>query len=87
MLSIVQDTIRESKIYTGDIIPGEIFNVSSLFHDYSTQEVGNNYGKDPISTYKTSSDPDTLYHHKEMKLDYRKELLLVMIEEVTDKNQ
>ena len=61
--------------------------MSSLFHVDSTQEGGNNYGKDPIYTYKATSDPDTLYHHQEMKSDGRKELLLVMIEEVTDKNQ
>ena len=41
--------------------------MSALFPEDATQEGGNNYGKDPLSAYKATSDPDTLYHHKAMK--------------------
>ena len=56
-----------------------------LFPEGATQEGGNNYGKDPLSAYKATSYPNTLYHHEVMKADDRKEFLLPMIKEVTDK--
>ena len=58
--------------------------MSSLFHVDLTQEGGNNYGKDPLSAYKATSDPDTLYHHQGMKSDDRKKLLFALIKEVSD---
>ena len=67
MYFIFQDTTRENERETGDRITGEIFSMSELFHEDATQEGGNNYGKDPLSAYKATSDPDTLYHHKAMK--------------------
>ena len=45
---------------------------------------GNNYGKEPISPYNSTSDLDTLYHHQDMKEADRKEFLLDMIKDVTD---
>ena len=47
-----------------------------LFTEDATQEGGNNYGKDPLSAYKTTSYPDTLYHHQAMKEDDMKEFIL-----------
>ena len=67
MYSIVQDTIIENERETGGKITGEIFSMSELFPEDGTQERGKNYGKDPLSAYKATSDPDTLYHHKAMK--------------------
>ena len=58
--------------------------MSALFPEDATQEGGNNYGKDSISDYKATSDPDKLYHHQAMKADDRKEFLLSMVKEVTD---
>ena len=79
MSYIFQDTIIENEIYTVDSINREIFSMSALFPEGSTQEGGNNYGKDQLSAYKATSDPDTLYHHQSMKAYNRKELLLAMI--------
>ena len=59
--------------------------MSALFPEDETQEVGNNYGNDPLYAYKSTSDPDTLYHHQAMKAEDRTEFLLAMIKEVTDK--
>ena len=79
MSSIFQDTIRENERETGNIITGEIFSMSALFPEDATQEGGNNYGKYPLSAYKATSGPDTLYRHQDMKADDRKEFLLAMI--------
>ena len=46
--------------------------MSALFPEDATQEGGNNYGKDPLFSYNATSDPDTLYHHQDMKEDDRK---------------
>ena len=59
--------------------------MSALFSEYATQEGGSNYGKDTLSAYKATSDPETLYQHQDTKEENRKELLLAMIKEVTDK--
>ena len=48
MYSIVQDTMRDNEIKTGDSITGEIFSMSELFPEDATQEGGNNYGKNPL---------------------------------------
>ena len=53
--------------------------MSAILPDDATQEGGNNYGKDPHSSYKSTSDTDTLYQHQSMKADDRKEFLLSMI--------
>ena len=58
--------------------------MSEIFPEDATQEGGNNYGKYPLYSHKSNSDPDTLYHHLDMKSDDRKEFLLAMIREVTD---
>ena len=58
--------------------------MSALFREEETQEGGKNYGNDPLYAYKANSNPDTLYHHKDMKADDRKDFLLDMIKEVTD---
>ena len=76
---IFQDTIIETEIYIGGSITGEILSMSALFPEDETQEGGNNYGKDPLSIYKATSDPDTLFQHQAMKTDDRKEFLLDMI--------
>ena len=57
--------------------------MSALLYENANPEGGNKYGKDPLSAYKATSDPDTLYHHQSMKADDSKELLLDMIKEVT----
>ena len=59
--------------------------MSALFREEATQVGGKNYGKDPLSTYTETSDTDTLYHHQAMKSDDRKDFLLDMIKEVTNK--
>ena len=53
--------------------------MSALFPEDVTQEGGNNYGKDPLYSYKATSDTDMPYHHQAMKEDDRKDLLLDMI--------
>ena len=58
--------------------------MSVLLPEDATQEGGKNYGNDPLYAYKANSNPDTLYHHKDMKADDRKDFLLDMIKEVTD---
>ena len=82
--SIVQDTIIENERYTGDSITGEVFSISELFPEDATQQVVNNYGKEPLSAYKETSDPETLYHQQAMISDDRKYFLLAMIKQVTD---
>ena len=57
--------------------------MTELFPEDTTQQVVNNNGKDPLSAYTATSNPDTLYHHQAMKADDSKELLLDMIKEVT----
>ena len=59
--------------------------MSQLFPEDVTRDGGKKYGKDPLSDYKSTSDPDTLYHHQDIKVYDRKEFLLAMIKEVTDK--
>ena len=46
--------------------------MSALLYENANPEGGNKYGKDPLSAYKATSDPDTLYHHQAMKADNRK---------------
>ena len=58
--------------------------MSTLLTQDVTQEGGNNYGKYPLSAYKETSYPDTLYHHQAMKEDDGKDFLLDMIKEVID---
>ena len=67
--SIAQDKIRENERETCDRIIGEIFSMSELFPEDATQEGGNNYVKDPLSTYNATSYLDTLYQHQAMKAD------------------
>ena len=50
--------------------------MSEIFPEDATQEGGNNYRKNPLSDYKATSYPDTLYHCQAMKADDRKEFLL-----------
>ena len=83
MSSIFQETIRENEIETADKLL-KIFSMSTLLLEDETQKVGKNYGKYPLSDYKATSDPDTLYHHQDMKSYDSKEFLLYMIEEVAD---
>ena len=85
MSSIVQDTIRDNGRETDSIITEEIFSLSELFPENATQEVGNNYDENPLSFYKATSDPDTLYQHQAIKADNRKAFLLAIMKEVTDK--
>ena len=85
MSSIVQDTIRDNGRETDSIITEEIFSLSELFPENATQEVGNNYDENPLSSYKATSDPDTLYHHQAIKADDRKAFVLAIMKEVTDK--
>ena len=47
-------------------------DMSELFPEDETREGGNIYGKYPLFDYKETSDPDKLYHHQFMNLDYRK---------------
>ena len=42
--------------------------MSELLPEDANQEGVNNYGKDPLSDYKSTSDSDTLYHHQDMKV-------------------
>ena len=79
MSSIFQDKIIENERETSDIITEEISSMLELFPEDANEDGGNNYGKDPLSTYNTTSDPDTLYHHQAMKSDDRKDILLAMI--------
>ena len=46
--------------------------MTALLPEDATQEVGNNYGKDPLSAYKETSDPDKIYYPKDTKADNRK---------------
>ena len=84
MSSIFQDKIIENERETSDIITEEISSMLELFPEDANEDGGNNYVKDPLSTYKSTSDPDTLYHHQDMKVDDRKEFLLAMIKKFTD---
>ena len=59
--------------------------MSELFPEDSNQERGKKYGKDPLSDYKATSYTYTLYHHQDMKSDDRKDFLLAVMKEVTDK--
>ena len=59
--------------------------MSELLPEDATQEGGNNYGKYPLYSHKSNSDPDTLYHHQSMKTYDIIEFLLAMIKEITDK--
>ena len=42
--------------------------MSALLTEDSNQERGKNYGKDPLSDYNLTSDPDTLYHYQDSKV-------------------
>ena len=53
--------------------------MSALLPEDATQEGVKNYGNDPISDYKATSDPYTLYYHQDMKAEDRKEFLFSMI--------
>ena len=59
--------------------------MSELFSEDATQARGKNYGKELLSAYKETSNINTLFHHQATKAHNRKEFLLDMIKEVTDK--
>jgi Reverse transcriptase (RNA-dependent DNA polymerase) len=65
----------------GSAIPGEIFCLQSLFPDStsSSEEEQN-----PLTAYKATADPDTMYMHEAMRAPDRQQFIQAMEKEVGD---
>ena len=82
MQTIISNTIKENVRETEGDIQGEMFCYKAMFprEDTITAEQVD----DPITAYKASTDPDTMYMHQAMKEPDRKEFQEAMVKEVTD---
>ena len=65
----------------GDI-PGEIFCYQAMFPREGTKAAEQE--RDPITAFKASTNPDTMYMHQAMKQPDRKEFQVAMVKEVTE---
>jgi hypothetical protein len=76
---IAKAMMTELSTVTADNVEGEIFCYRAMFPAYAGQEE-----EHPLMAYKTTSDPDTMYHHQAMKEPDRDEFRKAMQKEWTD---
>ncbi len=69
----------EVKTLTAKGIEGEIFCLKAMFPVRTTDE-------NPLTIYKATSDPDTMYLHQAMRQHNRKQFVAAMLKEVKDQS-
>ncbi len=77
---LIEAMLAEVKILTKEGIEGEIFCLEAMFPIREVVE-------HPLTVFKATSDPDTMYLHQAMKEPDRKEFVAAMNKEVKDQSE
>ena len=80
-LHMFESTFKEINT-SNSAVPGEIYCIESMFDQH------NEYPElDPIMIYKSTADPDTMYHHQAMRQPDRDDFKAAMDKEIKDQMQ
>jgi hypothetical protein len=77
---LIEAMLAEVKILTKEGIEGEIFCLEAMFPIREVVE-------HPLTVFKATSDPDTMYLHQAMKEPDSKEFVAAMEKEVKDQSE